>query len=55
MKWRQSLFEACEEVEHTGGEVRIVFIKRGMKRIPVITKFQDNKVYCEEETIIDED
>ena len=55
MKWRTALFEACEEVEMSGGEVRIVFIKRGDKRIPIITKFQDNKVFCDEETIIDED
>ncbi len=55
MRWEQAILKVCREVLYKGGEVRIVFIKRQNKRIPVITKFIDNKIFCDEEILAEDD
>jgi len=54
--WRDELWKACKETLKTGGEVRIVFMKRNTQsRLPVISIYKENYIKCNEETVIIDD
>lgn len=55
MNWKDALWEQCKKAYYKGGEVKIVFIRRQNKVIPVINTYIDNQIRCDEETVIDED
>ena len=55
MTWKDSLLKECSKAYFRGGEVRIIFIRRQNKVIPIIKTYIDNEVRCDEETIIEED
>ena len=53
--YKDELWKACKKALIQGGEVRIIFTKRGNNRIPIITTYLDNYIKCDEETIIQDD
>lgn len=55
MKWKDVLFAECRKAYHRGGEVKITFIRRQDKVIPIIKSYIDNQIRCDEEAIIQED
>ena len=55
MKWQEVVIQEGKKAEMNGGEVSLVFIARGEKRIPVIKTYIDNKIVCDETVIIDDD
>lgn len=52
MKWQDALGAACKEAYQKGGEVKAIFIRRQNKVIPIVEKYIDNQVRCDEETVI---
>lgn len=54
MKWQDALWMACKEAYVKGGEVKAIFIRRQDKVIPIVEKYVDNQVRCDEEVIINE-
>lgn len=55
MTWKDALWAACKEAYHKGGEVKAVFIRRQNKVIPIVEKYIDNQVRCDEEIVVKED
>lgn len=55
MIWKDALLKECSKAYYKGGEIRIVFIRRQDKVIPIIKSYIDNQIRCDEETIIEED
>ncbi len=55
MRWKEALLKECNRARIRGGEVRINFIRRQDKAIPVIKTYIDNHIRCEEETIVIDD
>jgi hypothetical protein len=53
--WKTVLFKQCEQAYYKGGEVKVVFIRRQNKVIPIINSYIDNQVKCDEETIVNEE
>lgn len=53
--WRDTLWKQVEKAYYQGGEVKITFIKRQQKRIPIIESYIDNQIRCDEETVICEE
>ena len=54
-QWKDVLWQAVNKAYYRGGEVKIIFIKRQQKRIPIIESYIDNQVRCDEETVITEE
>ncbi len=55
MNWKDELWKACNKAYYKGGEVKIVFIRRQNKVIPIIQSYIDNQVKCDEETVVKEE
>ena len=53
--WKDELWKACKKAYFRGGEVKITFIKRQDKRIPLIETYIDNQIRCDEETVVSEE
>ncbi len=53
--WKDELWKAGNKAYYKGGEVKIVFIRRQNKVIPIINCYIDNQIKCDEETVIEED
>ena len=53
--WKDTLWKQVEKAYYKGGEVKITFIKRQQKRIPIIESYIDNQIKCDEETVICEE
>lgn len=49
------MWEACKRAYNRGGEVKVIFIKRQNKVIPIVQSYIDNQVRCDEETVIGEE
>lgn len=54
-QWKDELWKAVNKAYYKGGEVKITFIKRQQKRIPVVESYIDNQVRCDEETVINDE
>lgn len=55
MKWEEALKKELDKALYRGGEVKITFIKRQEKRIPIIESYIDNQIRCDEEVVLGED
>jgi len=55
MKWKEALLRECYQAYIRGGEITIIFIRRADKVIPIIKRYIDNQIKCDEETIPQED
>ena len=53
VKWQDALWKAAEEIMRKGGRVEFIVYKREEKRRPVVRRFPDNEVCCEEEILVD--
>lgn len=54
MKWQDAMWGACKEAYNKGGEVKATFIRRQNKVIPIVEKYVDNQVRCDEEIVTKE-
>ena len=53
--WKDELWKACKKAYWKGGEVKVIFIRRQNKVIPIVQFYFDNQIKCDEETIISEE
>ena len=53
--WKDELWKACKRAYWKGGEVKIIFIRRQNKVIPIVQFYFDNQIKCDEETIVSEE
>ena len=54
LKWHEEIIKAAKEVMIRGGRLEFIVYKRqGNKRKPVILKYIDNEINCDEEEIVD--
>ena len=55
MIWRDALWGECKKAYLRGGEVKVIFIRRQDKVIPIIESYIDNQIRCDEETVTKEE
>jgi hypothetical protein len=53
--WKEVLWQQCKKAYYKGGEIKIIFIRRQNKVIPIIQSYIDNQVKCDEETVVGEE
>lgn len=54
-QWKEVMWRECKKVYNKGGEVKIIFIRRQNKVIPIIQSYIDNQIKCDEETVVGEE
>ena len=55
INWKDALWKEVKRAFYRGGEVKITFIKREKKRIPIVESYIDNQIRCDEETVVGEE
>ncbi|HLE17233.1 MAG TPA: hypothetical protein VI728_03000 [Syntrophales bacterium] len=55
MIWQDALWGECKKAYLRGGEVKVIFIRRQNKVIPIIESYVDNQIRCDEETVTKEE
>ena len=53
--WRDELWKAAKEVVKKGGELKLTVSRRGQSRLVIIQKYPDNRIQCNEVTVLDDD
>lgn len=51
-QWKDVLWSECKRAYYRGGEIKVIFIRRQDKVIPIVQSYIDNQIKCDEETVI---
>ena len=54
LNWKDALWKSADEIMRKGGKLEFIVYKREHgKRLPIVHLYPDNKIECNEETLID--